>query len=157
MIEEKMKQMKHLSRSPQETSNLAKLFAQELLKTKPEKYALVIGFIGELGTGKTTFIRSFLRASGVKARIVSPTFIFSRRYKSRLKYYQDIWHFDVYRLGSPREVREIGLREAVSQDKNLVIVEWADKVKGLLPKGTVWVEFKHGVKSNERHITFNRR
>ena len=149
--------MKHLSQSPQETSNLAKLLAEELLKTKPGKGTLVIGFVGELGTGKTTFIRYFLRAVGVKARIVSLTFIFSRRYRSRLKYHKDIWHFDVYRLNSPKGVKEIGLREAISHDENLVLVEWADKVKGILPRGTIWVEFKHGAKSNERHITFNRR
>lgn len=149
--------MKCLSQSPRETSNLAKLLAEELLKTKPGKKVLVVGFVGDLGTGKTTFIKSFLRALGVKERVASPTFIFSRRYKSKLKYYENIWHFDVYRLNFPKGVREIGLREAISHDKNLVIVEWADKIKGILPKGTIWVEFKHGVKSNERHITFNRR
>lgn len=149
--------MKCLSQSPRETSNLAKLLAEELLKTKPGKKVLVVGFVGELGTGKTIFIKSFLRALGVKERVASPTFIFFRRYRLRLKYYENIWHFDVYRLNSPKGVREIGLREAINHDKNLVIVEWANKIKGILPKGTIWVEFKHGVKSNERHITFNRR
>lgn len=145
------------SEREKDTRNLAELFAEELLKTKPKKYALVVGLRGELGTGKTTFIKSFLRALGVKERVASPTFIFFRRYRARLKHYENIWHFDVYRLNSPKGVREIGLREAISHDKNLVIVEWADKIKGILPKGTIWVEFKHGVKSNERHITFNRR
>lgn len=149
--------MEHLSKSPKETANLAKLFAEELLKTKPGKKALVVGLKGELGTGKTTFTRSFLRALGVKVRIVSPTFIFSRRYRSRLKYYKNIWHFDVYRLNSPKGVREIGLREAISHDENLILVEWADKVKGILPRGTIWVEFQHGQKSNERNLAFNRR
>ena len=149
--------MKHLSKSPKETSNLAKLFAQEVLKTESGKRALIVGLVGELGTGKTTFTKTLLRTLGIRGRVASPTFIFSRRYRSKLKYYKNIWHFDVYRLNSPKEVREIGLKEAVSQDKNLVIVEWADKVEGLLPRVTIWVEFKHGVKSNERHITFNRR
>lgn len=149
--------MKCLSQSPKETANLAKLLAEELLKTEPSKRALVIGLVGELGVGKTTFTKALLRALGVRGRVASPTFIFSRRYKSRLKYYENIWHFDAYRLNSPKGVREIGLREAVSYDKNLVIVEWADKIKNILPRGTIWVEFKHGAKSNERHITFNRR
>ncbi len=149
--------MTHLSKSPKETANLAKLFAEELLKTKPGKKALVVGLVGELGAGKTAFIKSLLRALEIKVRIVSPTFIFSRRYKSRLKYYKNIWHFDVYRLNSLKGVREIGLKEAISHDENLVLVEWADKVKSILPRGTIWVEFKHGVKRNERHITFNRR
>lgn len=145
------------SKAEKDTRNLAKLFAEELLKTKPEKKALVVGLKGELGTGKTTFTKAFLRTLGVKDRVASPTFIFSRRYRSRLKYYKNIWHFDVYRLHSLKGVEEIGLAEAISQNENLVLVEWADKVKGILPKGTIWVEFKHGVKSNERNITFNRR
>lgn len=149
--------MKYLSKSPKETANLAKLFAGEFLKTKPDKKAFVVGLIGELGAGKTTFIKAFLRALGVKARIVSPTFIFSRRYRSRFKHYKNIWHFDVYRLNSLKGVKEIGLREAINNSENLVLVEWALKVKGILPRGTIWVEFKHGAKSNERHITFNRR
>ena len=145
------------SKGEKDTRNLAKLLAEEILVTLPAANAFVVALTGELGSGKTTFTKTLLRTLGVRGRVASPTFIFSRRYRSQLKYYENIWHFDVYRLNSPKEVREIGLKEAVSQDKNLVIVEWADKVKGLLPRGTIWVEFKHGVKSNERHITFNRR
>lgn len=149
--------MKYLSKSPKETTKLAKLFAEEILKTELSKKALVVGLVGELGAGKTTFIKAFLRALGVKARIISPTFIFSRRYRSRFKHYKNIWHFDVYRLNSLKGVKEIGLREAISSSENLVLVEWALKVKGILPRGTIWVKFKHGAKSHERHITFNRR
>ena len=145
------------SKDEKDTRNLAKLLAEEILVTLPAANALVVALTGELGSGKTTFTKALLRTLGVSGRVASPTFIFFRRYRSKLKYYKNIWHFDVYRLNSPKEVREIGLKEAVSQDKNLVIVEWADKVEGLLPRGTIWVEFKHGVKSNERHITFNRR
>ena len=145
------------SKGEKDTRNLAKLLAEEILMTSPAANALVVALTGELGSGKTTFTKTLLRTLGVKKRVASPTFIFSRRYRSRLKYHKDIWHFDVYRLNSPKGVKEIGLREAISHDENLVLVEWADKVKGILPRGTIWVEFKHGAKSNERHITFNRR
>ena len=166
--------MNHLSKNPKETENLAKFFAEELLKTKPGKKALVVGFKGELGAGKTTFIKALLRALGIKGRVVSPTFIFSRRYKlanqavksdsSKLRRRRSspistAWHFDVYRLtsGTPKEIKNIGLNEALKSAENLVLVEWADKVKNTLPKGTIWIEFKHGTKPNERHLTFNRR
>jgi|SRR3989344_1574189 len=149
--------MEYFSKSKEETALLAKLLAQEILKTKSAKGALVIGLIGELGAGKTTFIKSFLRVLGVKTRIVSPTFIFSRRYKSRLKYYKNIWHFDAYRLNSQKEAKNIGSAEAINNPHSLVLIEWADKVKGILPRGTIWIEFKHGAKPNERHLTFNRR
>ncbi|MDP3991728.1 MAG: tRNA (adenosine(37)-N6)-threonylcarbamoyltransferase complex ATPase subunit type 1 TsaE [Candidatus Colwellbacteria bacterium] len=151
--------MKHLSKNPKETANLAKFFAEELLKTKPGKKALVVGFKGELGAGKTTFIKALLRALGVKGRVVSPTFIFSRQFKSSRGYYKNFFHFDVYRLtsGAPKETKNIGLNEALKSAENLVLVEWADKVKNTLPKGTIWIEFEHGTKSNERYLTFNRR
>lgn len=145
------KEMKYLSKSPRETARLAKLLAEEILKTKSGKKALVIGLIGELGAGKTTFIKFFLRALGVKSRITSPTFIFSRRYQ------KNIWHFDVYRLSSPAGARAIGLTEAMIYPTNLVVIEWADRVKGILPRGTIWVELRHSQKPNERHLTFNRR
>ena len=166
--------MKHLSKNPKETVNLAKFFAEELLKTKPGKKALVVGFKGELGAGKTIFIKALLRSLGIKGRVVSPTFIFSRRYKlanqavksdsSKLRRRRSspistAWHFDVYRLtaGAPKETKNIGLNEALKSAENLVLVEWADKVKNTLPKGTIWIEFKHGTEPNERHLTFNRR
>lgn len=149
--------MKYLSQNSRETSNLAKIFAQEILKTRPGEKALIVGLIGELGTGKTTFIKFFLRALGIKSRIVSPTFIFSRRYKINRSPISHIWHFDVYRLNSLKGTNAIGLKEAMEDSHNLVLVEWADKVKKNLPQGTIWIELKHGQKPNERHLTFNRR
>lgn len=149
--------MKRLSRSPRETSDLAKLFAEEILKTKPGNKALVVGFVGELGTGKTTFIKSFLRALGIKTRIVSPTFIFSRPYKLIRKQVSTVWHFDVYRLNSLKGIKEIGLRDAIKNPENMVLVEWADKIKNALPEGTIWIKIKHGQKPDERNLTFSRR
>lgn len=149
--------MKHLSRSSRETSDLAKLFAEETLKTKPGKKALVVGFVGELGSGKTTFIKFFLHALGIKTRIVSPTFIFSRPYKFTRKPISTVWHFDVYRLNSLKGMKEIGLRDAIKNPENLVLIEWADKIKNALPKGTIWIKIKHGQKPNERNLTFSRR
>lgn len=151
--------MKHefKSKSEADTKGLAKILAEEILKTKAAKRALVIGFEGELGAGKTTFIRSLARALGIKGNVASPTFIFSRPYAFPRGAFTTLWHFDVYRLGKAQEARNIGLAEAMGGPENLVLIEWADKVKPLLPKGTIWVELKHGKDPNERHITFNRR
>ncbi|MBI2012872.1 MAG: tRNA (adenosine(37)-N6)-threonylcarbamoyltransferase complex ATPase subunit type 1 TsaE [Candidatus Colwellbacteria bacterium] len=152
-----MAKVEFSSQNPRETGDLAKSLAQEILKTEPGKKALVIGFIGELGSGKTTFIKALIRMMGTKSRIVSPTFIFSRPYKLARKPISTAWHFDLYRLGSGKEVKAIGLKEAISNPQNLVLVEWADKTKQVLPEETIWIVLRHGKKQNERHITFNRR
>ena len=68
-----------------------------------------------------------------------------------------LWHFDAYRIGSAKEARNIGLREAIRDPVNLVLVEWADKIKRALPRGTIWIELRHGSNPDERHITFSRR
>src|SRR3989344_1146601 len=93
------------SKSEKETRDLAKLFAQEILNTKPAKNALVVAFSGELGAGKTTFIQSLIRGLGIKRRITSPTFIFFRRFPlPKVKNFENIFHFDIYRVGSLKEL-----------------------------------------------------
>lgn len=145
------------SKSEKETSKLAKLFAEEILKTERGKKALTVGLTGELGAGKTTFIKSFARALGVKTNVVSPTFIFSRPYSLTKNRFTTLWHFDAYRVAGAKDAQSIGLKEAVRDPQNLVIIEWADKLKRALPKGTIWIELKHGQNPHERDITFNRR
>ncbi|MBI3088789.1 MAG: tRNA (adenosine(37)-N6)-threonylcarbamoyltransferase complex ATPase subunit type 1 TsaE [Candidatus Colwellbacteria bacterium] len=161
------------SLSEKDTRKLAEVLAREILNTKPTAgRALVIALTGELGSGKTTFTKALFRSLGVKARVISPTFVFSRRYKlasqavklgseklrrRRSSPISTAWHFDAYRLSSPKEIKAIGLKEALKQKESLVLVEWADKVKTCLPQGTLWIEFKHGANPNERYLTFNRR
>lgn len=141
------------AKSEKDTKKLAQALAEEILRTKPGKAALIVALVGELGSGKTTFIKALIRALGIKTRVVSPTFIFSRRFKGKL--YKYIWHFDLYRLRSPREAEAIGLTAAVKSKESLVLIEWADKAKRIIPQATIWIEFKHSCKPNERYLTFN--
>ena len=144
------------TRSSKETEALAKSLAKEVIKKKPAKGALVIGLIGDLGAGKTTFIKSFIRAVGIKKRVTSPTFLILRRFRMpRNENFQNIFHVDAYRIEKKEDLKEVGMDEVLSNPRNIVLIEWADNIKSVLPKKLIWVKFKHGRERNERHITIN--
>lgn len=151
-----MKSKHFLTTGPRETGLIARDLAKELAKKKPSKNSLVIGLSGELGTGKTTFIKSFIRALGVKKKVTSPTFLILRRFKlPKGGAYKNVFHIDAYRLKESKELKEVGIKDVVSNPTNIVLVEWADKVRGVLPKEMIWLKFKHTEQENERQITIN--
>lgn len=151
-----MKSKRVTTNNPRETKALAKSLAESVLKEKPKKNALIIGFQGDLGAGKTIFIKSFIRALGVKHRITSPTFLISRRFAlPKTSNYENVFHVDAYRITETKELKEVGIDKAIKNPGNIVLIEWADRVRGVLPKGTVWVKFKHGEREEQRYITIN--
>ncbi len=153
-----MGKVKYLSGSVLQTRRLARVLAEEVLKTKPGRRALVIGLIGELGAGKTTFIRAFLHALGVKRKVMSPTFLLWRRFPlPRGRNFKNVFHLDVYRLEEPKELYQFGLNETVRKPENIIIVEWAERARSVLPQGTIWLHLEHGQKENERYLTLSRR
>jgi len=142
--------MRFTSNSPKATAEAAKILSEEILKTKS---LVVVGFVGELGAGKTTFIKSLIKGLGVKKKVTSPTFLIIKRFS--LRGGRDIYHVDAYRVGA-KDLTNLGFKKAI-QRPNIVLIEWADRVKRLLPKDTIWLKLEHGKSENERHITINRR
>ena len=106
----------------------------------------VIALIGDLGTGKTTLTKSIARGLGVTETVTSPTFNIIREYRSgRLPLY----HFDVYRIGDPDEMFELGYEEYFYGD-GVCVVEWADIIEELLPEDAVVITIDRGVSDEER-------
>ena len=131
-----------------QTKNLARLLYKEISKKRLKtKGALIIALSGDLGSGKTTFVQGFLRAAGIKKKITSPTFVLVKRFKN-------IYHIDCYRIRQARELIKLGLKEVFKNPQNIVLIEWAEKIKRILPKDAIWIKFKHGGKINERTIIF---
>ena len=94
---------------------------------------------GDLGAGKTTFSRGFVRALGHQGNVKSPTYTLVEPYQ--LDKWQ-VYHFDLYRLKNSGELKELGFSEIVNDKKSISVVEWPEKANALLPKGTIVVELR---------------
>lgn len=110
--------------SPQQTLKEASKFSASL---KPGD---IIALYGELGAGKTVFVKGLVQGLGIKARVASPTFVFLKIYKGK-KF--TVNHIDLYRGESVTDFKDLGLDEIISGD-NITIIEWAQRLKGKLPK-----------------------
>ena len=146
------------TRGEKETKEIAGFLARKFLK-KESKHALIIGLRGELGSGKTAFVQGFARALGIKRSLTSPTFLIIRSYKLKNsarrqvdKNLELLYHIDAYRIKKTNEMDALGFKEIVRDPKNIVLIEWADKIRKLLPKRTLIINFRHGQQENERII-----
>ncbi len=141
--------MKATSKSSKLTARIARMLADEVVRIPS---LVVLGFVGDLGAGKTTFIKGLVRGLGVRGRITSPTFLIMRKFRGGKR---SIYYIDAYRVGR-RDLIKLGFKKML-KSPNIIIVEWADKVRSILPSGTIWIKLEHGKRENERQLTFNRR
>lgn len=130
----------YITFSEKETKDLAKKLAKKL--------SGIIALTGELGAGKTTFVQGFARGLGIKKKIISPTFVLIRQHQIP-KTKKALYHIDLYRL---EDLRELGLKEIISDPNNIVLIEWAEKAKKYLPKNTIKVTLEI-IGQTERKIT----
>ena len=103
-------------------------FGAELFKIMPSKSLIFLQ--GDLGAGKTTLVRGFLRAAGYNGVVKSPTYTLVEEYTIGAR---KIFHFDLYRVVDPEELEWIGIRDYFDQD-SVCFIEWPDKGKGFLPE-----------------------
>ena len=142
------------TRSAAETKKIASKLAKEIAATRSD-HARVIALSGNLGAGKTTFVQGFARALGVRERIQSPTFVLMKIYSlKRRKNIKHLVHIDSYRIESPREIEHLGLRDLFNDKDAVIIIEWADRIKKLLPAYTQRITFSHSRASTQRIIKF---
>lgn len=118
---------KIITQNENETKKLAKALAAKLSGGE------VIGLIGDLGTGKTVFVKGLAQGLGIKRTINSPTFVLMKVYKiKKHQTLKNLVHIDAYRLKSAVSLEEIGINDYLYQDDSVVVIEWADKVRKLL-------------------------
>ena len=107
----------------------------------------VIGLQGELGAGKTSFARAFIRALGSgQEEVPSPTFTLVEIYAFAGK--PPVWHFDLYRLETPEEVWELGIEDALSE--GISLIEWPERLGPLLPPEHLLLALAQGREAQAR-------
>jgi len=143
--------MDFISESVAETSKIASDFAKGL--SPSANSATIVGLYGELGSGKTTFMKYLAESFGVKEIIQSPTFVIEKIYELTGQPFQHLIHIDTYRIEKDGEMLNLGWLEIITDPKNLICVEWADRIAKIMPKH-IMIKFEH-FRENERKITIN--
>lgn len=120
-------------------------FAEEVLKNLNTN---VLCLKGDLGAGKTTFTQQVASIFGVKDYVTSPTFILQKKYEvvanpfPNLKQISQIIHMDMYRIEDVKELELMGFKELIKNPKNLLIIEWPEKVESVIPKEVSQISFE---------------
>ena len=134
--------MDYLSNSVEETEALGAELAGRL---EPGD---VVAFTGDLGAGKTAFVRGLARGLGIPDRVTSPTYTNVNEYEGgRLP----LFHFDMYRLGSADELYDIGWEDYLARG-GVCAVEWSENVDEALDAETVRVDIRRGERDEQRRI-----
>jgi tRNA threonylcarbamoyladenosine biosynthesis protein TsaE len=110
----------------------------------------VVALVGELGTGKTQFIKGLAVGVGIgkPTYISSPSFTLINEYKGKIPFY----HIDLFRLRAEKEAEDLGLEEYF-QSEGITAIEWADRIPSLLPREMLWIQISYtGEKSRSLEI-----
>lgn len=118
--------MQKTSYSLEDTMKIAHQFASKL------KRGGVVILQGELGAGKTQFVKGVGEALGVKETIISPTFMILNEYRTKHDTIKKLIHIDAYRLRNEQELLDIGITDYLDDPSCLVIIEWGNKVERIL-------------------------
>lgn len=127
----KSRAIHYLSVSALATQGLAKKIAAAL------EPGTVLALVGELGSGKTTFVKGLAQGLGIKDLITSPSFVLVKEYRGKMP----LFHFDFYRLQRAAALDQPGFDEYLDK-KGVVVLEWADRLPQVLPEHYLKLTFK---------------
>lgn len=112
--------------------------------------ATVLGLSGDLGAGKTTLTQMIAKQLGVKETVVSPTFVIAKFYQTNDERWDTLVHIDAYRIDDVNELGPLGWETIITTPRTLVIVEWPERIKDMLPHTTKLFSISH--EGENRHI-----
>ena len=142
--------MKIIARTRQETAKAAETFVAALA---PETSATTVGLSGDLGSGKTTFVKAAAKALGVGQVVTSPTFVIEKIYKLHGQSFEHLIHIDAYRLERGHQLHPLGFATLVQDPENLIFIEWPERVADVLPHTMRTVLFSF-IDEDTRSITY---
>jgi len=102
----------------------------------------LIALVGNLGAGKTVFVKAMAEALGVSDNVSSPTFVLMKIYNTNHDTIKKLVHVDCYRLEGKEDLTDIGLAEYIEDPESLVVIEWADKIHNL-PEARININIKN--------------
>lgn len=133
-----------ITTTPEETEKTGAELARELLDSGKKYF---VALYGDLGAGKTVFVRGFTGIASPGSRVKSPTYTIVNEYR---KGKTPVFHFDLYRIGNTDELDGFGFEEYV--ENGLCIAEWSENLGDMLPENTIRVKIEKAGES-ERKIT----
>lgn len=149
-----------ISKSLDDTAQFAKEFVENLLKTggktggKPVQSATVVALYGDLGAGKTTFVKAVAEIFGIQKTVTSPTFVLEKVYKIKgFGGFTHLIHIDAYRLENGAELLTLGWEALLEDPHNLIFLEWPERVAETLPEESRRIQFRF-IDETTRKITF---
>ena len=145
--------MKYIIKNLKEMDDFALSCAENFSKIAKKDSATVVGLYGDLGSGKTTFVKSLAKAYGITEHITSPTFVIMKFYKLTPNSYNLFTHIDAYRLKSGEELITLGWEKIISNPQNLITIEWPENVADVMPKGHIVMKFTF-VDENTREVEY---
>ena len=151
-----MNQEEFLAKSVEETAQIAKDFVKSLESSRDK--AAVVGLYGELGAGKTTFMKYLAEAFGITETIQSPTFVIEKIYELKDKPFTHLIHIDAYRIEKESEMVHLGWDEIIKDSNNLICVEWPERIAGIMGEHFK-IFFNHSnenINEHERKITIKK-
>lgn len=135
---------KYITNNVEETNNIAKELIKELSGVS------VLALSGNLGVGKTVFVKAIAKELGIEENVTSPTFVLMKVYDTKDEYIKKMVHVDCYRLDGKEDLHDIGLGDYVEDKNTLVIIEWSDKISNL-PENSIKVNIKT-IEEDKRNI-----
>jgi len=140
-----------ITNNAEDTQKLGEDISKAALKNRTHEGALVFALYGNLGGGKTTFLQGFAKGLGIKEKILSPTYVIMKRFRLDNQF-KNFYHIDCYRIKDVKDIEELELKNIFNNPENIVAVEWPEKIKNVLPKDCVNLEFEF-IDEQKRKIT----
>lgn len=137
-----------ISSSAEETERAGEEFSKSM------RAGDIVCLYGDLGSGKTTFVKGVAKGLGITSRVISPTFVIVRKHKTRVKNLESrvkyIYHIDLYRLENEKDVIGVDLKDILEDEKAVILIEWAEKADSILSKKRWKLIFEHTSKNSRK-------